>query len=96
MSAEPFAWDDTSDEARRYFETPVSPVRGGSRADATPDERLAETMATIGEQGRYPIHYGQCDHCQHWTVIHDIGADMGPGRLGSVIGETCARFTPAE
>ena len=90
MSAEPFAWDDLSDEARRYFETPVSPVRGGSRADATPDERLAETMATLGEQGRYPIHYGQCDHCQHWTVIHDIGADMGPGRLGSVIGEHCA------
>ena len=50
MSAEPFAWKDTSDEARRYFETPVSPVRGGSRADATPDERLAETMATLGEQ----------------------------------------------
>ena len=89
MPVDDYAWDDMSDEARRWWETPVSPVRGGSRVGATPDERLAEVLATLGEQGRYPIFLGVCDHCQHETVLHDIGADMGPGRLGSVIGHHC-------
>ena len=90
MPADAFAFDDMSPEARRWWETPVSPVRGGSRADAAPDERLREVLATLGEQGRYPIFLGVCDHCGHETVIHDIGCDMGPGRLGSVIGQHCA------
>ena len=90
MSADTYAWDDLSPEACRYWQTMRS-VQGGSRPDATPDERLREALQAAAEPGsRLACHLWTCDHCGYYGIVHDIGMDMGPGRLGSVVGYHCA------
>ncbi len=60
------------------------------RVSATPDERLAEVLVDIRESCSRRIFLDDCDHCGHTCIVHDIGVDMRPGRLGSVVGKHCA------